>query len=90
MNEHSKIWSSQEAKAKFSELIRRAQVEGPQEITLHGKHVATLHPAGNGETAGRKKTGQALVDAMQACPYKIEYPLVVPGEPMAVSEPLDI
>lgn len=90
MNEHSKIWSSQEAKAKFSELIRRAQIEGPQEITLHGKHVATLYPAVSGETTRRKITGQALVDAMQACPYKVEYPLVVPGEPMTVNEPLDI
>jgi prevent-host-death family protein len=90
MNEHSKIWSSQEAKAKFSELLRRAQVEGPQEITLHGKHVATVVPAVMSPTVGQKLSGQLLIDAMQACPYIDEYPLVVPGEPMTINEPLDI
>ena len=90
MNEHSRIWSSQEAKAKFSELIRRTQTEGPQEITLHGKHVVTVYPAARDERPGREMTGQSLIDAMQACPYKDEYPLVVPGEPMTVNEPIDI
>ncbi len=90
MNEHSRIWSTQEAKAKFSELLRRAQVEGPQEITLHGKHVATVIPAVMSPTIGQKLTGQVLIDAMQACPYMDEYPLVVPGEPMKINEPLDI
>jgi len=30
-------WQLQEAKARFSELVRRAQTEGPQEVTLHGE-----------------------------------------------------
>jgi prevent-host-death family protein len=35
-------WQMQEAKAKISELVKRAQVDGPQEITMHGKPVAVL------------------------------------------------
>jgi prevent-host-death family protein len=35
-------WQVQEADAKMSELVKRAQVEGPQDITMHGKSVAVL------------------------------------------------
>lgn len=34
-------WQIQEAKAKMSEVIKRAQVQ-PQEITSHGKSVAVV------------------------------------------------
>ncbi|HUR43903.1 MAG TPA: type II toxin-antitoxin system prevent-host-death family antitoxin [Aestuariivirga sp.] len=90
MNEHSRVWSLQEAKARLSELVRLAQTDGPQKITLHGKHAVTVYPAAKEETVGRQITGQALIDAMQACPYKDEYPLVVPGEPMTINPPLDM
>ncbi len=35
-------WQMQEAKAKFSKVIKNAKREGPQEITLHGKPVAVV------------------------------------------------
>ncbi|MGE3780299.1 MAG: type II toxin-antitoxin system Phd/YefM family antitoxin, partial [Pirellulaceae bacterium] len=35
-------WQMQTAKARFSELVKRAAQEGPQEITLHGKSVAVV------------------------------------------------
>lgn len=35
-------WQIQEAKARFSEVVRGAEHEGPQEITLHGRSVAVL------------------------------------------------
>ena len=34
-------WQIQEAKARMSELIKRAQLQ-PQDITLHGKSVAVV------------------------------------------------
>jgi prevent-host-death family protein len=37
-----KKWQLQVAKAKFSEMIREASVDGPQEITLHGEPVAVI------------------------------------------------
>jgi prevent-host-death family protein len=37
-----KVWQLQEAKARFSELVRRAGSQGPQDITLHGRRVAVL------------------------------------------------
>ncbi len=35
-------WQVNEAKGRFSELIERAQTEGPQVITRHGKDRAIL------------------------------------------------
>ena len=35
-------WQLQDAKARFSQLVKSAQLEGPQEITVHGKSTAVL------------------------------------------------
>lgn len=35
-------WQLQEAKAKLSELVKRAETEGPQEITVHGEIKAVV------------------------------------------------
>ena len=35
-------WQLQEAKARFSELIRRASMEGPQAITVRGSDEAVV------------------------------------------------
>lgn len=37
-----RTWQMQEAKACLSELIKRAQTDGPQDITLHGLSVAVV------------------------------------------------
>ncbi|MEU1730741.1 type II toxin-antitoxin system Phd/YefM family antitoxin [Streptosporangium sp. NPDC020145] len=35
-------WQLQEAKQRFSEVIRRALSEGPQTVTRHGEEVAVV------------------------------------------------
>ena len=35
-------WQLQDAKAKFSEVVRSSEEEGPQEITVHGKPAAVV------------------------------------------------
>ena len=35
-------WQLQEAKAKLSQLIKRSEREGPQEITVHGQPKAVV------------------------------------------------
>jgi len=35
-------WQMQDAKARLSELVKRAEGEGPQDITLHGRSVAVV------------------------------------------------
>ena len=36
------VWQMQEAKARLSELVKCAESEGPQNITLHGQSVAVV------------------------------------------------
>jgi prevent-host-death family protein len=36
------VWQVHTAKARFSELLQRAESEGPQVITRHGKEAAVL------------------------------------------------
>jgi prevent-host-death family protein len=35
-------WQLQDAKNRFSELVRRANDEGPQTVTVHGRRAAVL------------------------------------------------
>ncbi|MER6949927.1 type II toxin-antitoxin system Phd/YefM family antitoxin [Nonomuraea sp. NPDC005983] len=36
------VWQLQEAKQRFSEVVRRAHDEGPQIVTRHGEDVAVV------------------------------------------------
>ena len=36
------IWQLQEAKQKFSQLVRRAMEEGPQTVTRHGEEAVIV------------------------------------------------
>lgn len=58
-------WQMQEAKARMSEVVKRAQ-DQPQEITLHGKSVAVVISR---ETFDRLSQSQgSLVDFMRRSP----------------------
>jgi prevent-host-death family protein len=36
------LWQVQEAKQRFSELLRAAKVNGPQVVTRHGEEIAVV------------------------------------------------
>jgi hypothetical protein len=36
-------WLLQDAKARFSELVRKVRSEGPQHVTVHGRDEAASH-----------------------------------------------
>lgn len=59
-------WQMQEAKAKLSELVKRAQTDGPQDITLHGESVAVVMSRESYERLISPPVN--LVDFMQASP----------------------
>ena len=40
--EHGMPWQVQEAKQRLSELLRKAELEGPQFVTRHGEEVAVV------------------------------------------------
>jgi prevent-host-death family protein len=70
MNEQARVWSLQDAKAKFSEVVRRARSEGPQTVTVHGRAAVVITNAeSEANAAGQGRTGVGLVKAMQLCPY---------------------
>ncbi len=71
-----RIWQMQEAKARLSEVVKDAEREGPQEITLHGRPVAVvLSRAQYDRLTG---TGESLVAFMRRSPLygeeEIEFP----------------
>ena len=35
-------WKLEEAKARFSELVRQARAEGPQRVTVHGRDAVVI------------------------------------------------
>lgn len=37
-----RTWQMQTAKARFSDVVRSAKTDGPQDITVHGKSVAVV------------------------------------------------
>lgn len=63
-------WLLQDAKARFSELVRRVRSEGPQHVTVHGRAEVVVISAEEFRRLKSDLTGQALVDAMQDSPYR--------------------
>lgn len=63
-------WLLQDAKARFSELIRRVHREGPQHVTVHGRDEVVVVSAEEFRRLKGERSGDALIAAMQASPYR--------------------
>ena len=63
-------WPLQDAKARFSELVRLAHSDGPQHVTLHGRDAVVVVDAAEFLRLQGQRTGQLLVDALQASPHR--------------------
>jgi prevent-host-death family protein len=63
-------WRLQDAKARFSELVRLAHTDGPQHVTLHGRDAVVVIDAGEFERLQGHRTGQLLIDALQTSPHR--------------------
>jgi prevent-host-death family protein len=61
-------WQIQTAKARFSELVKHAAQEGPQDITLHGHSVAVIVSRELFDRLSGNE--QSLVDFMRASPLQ--------------------
>jgi prevent-host-death family protein len=60
----------QDAKARFSELVRRARSDGPQRVTVHGRDEVVVISAEEFRRLKGDLTGAALIAAMQASPHR--------------------
>jgi prevent-host-death family protein len=63
-------WLLQDAKARFSELVRKVHSEGPQHVTVHGRDEVVVIAAEDFRRLQGKRSGQALIDAFRASPHQ--------------------
>jgi prevent-host-death family protein len=63
-------WLLQDAKARFSELVRRVRSEGPQHVTVHGRDEVVVISAEEFRRLKGDLTGEALIAAMRASPHR--------------------
>jgi len=69
INTQKEPWQLQTAKARFSELFRRARAEGPQYVTRQGKEAVVVVPAEEFERlTGRTRQPRSLVEFFAASP----------------------
>jgi prevent-host-death family protein len=61
-------WRLQDAKARFSEVVRQAQQRGPQRVTLHGKDAVVVVGADEFDRLQRPVSGRDIVTALAASP----------------------
>src|SRR5438128_12637144 len=63
-------WRLQDAKARFSELVRKVRSEGPQHVTVHGRDEVVVIAAEDFRRLKGSITGKALIEAVQASPHR--------------------
>ena len=63
-------WQLQEAKARFSEVVRRAKQDGPQHVTVHDREEVVVIGADDFRRLAGEPTGEALVDALRTSPHR--------------------
>jgi len=60
----------QDAKARFSELVRCAHSEGPQHVTVHGRDEVVVLAAEDYHRLKGDRSGQLLVDLLRGSPLR--------------------
>ena len=78
-------WHLHDAKAKFSELVRRVRSEGPQHVTVHGRDEVVVISAEDFRKMVPAKSGAALLAVLEARPLP-EIELVQDGFRLPVRE----
>ena len=75
-------WQLQEAKQRFSELVRRALEEGPQTVTRHGEEVVVVVPVEEFRrmSGGKPDFKEFLMSAPDLSVLDLERPREMPRE----------
>jgi prevent-host-death family protein len=63
-------WALQDAKARFSEVVRKAKTEGPQRITVHGREEVVVVSVEEYRRVKGQPSGQALVRLLHDSPLR--------------------
>jgi prevent-host-death family protein len=62
----SDVWKMQDAKARFSEVVRRAKAGGPQRVTLHGKAAVVVVDADRFDVKPKSTKTKTLAGFVEA------------------------
>jgi prevent-host-death family protein len=87
---NEQIWKLQDAKARFSELIRRARTGEKQRVTVHGRDAVVIVDPQRYEVTERSKEPRTLADFFRRS-RKYRLPVDVEFErpfPMQVRRPV--
>jgi prevent-host-death family protein len=79
-------WLLQDAKARFSELVRRVRSDGPQHVTVHGRDEVVVIAAEEFRRLQGDQTGKALVEALRASPHREMDLVIAPSVPLPVRD----
>lgn len=63
-------WMLQDAKARFSELVRRAHSEGPQHVTVHGRDEVVVMSAEEFHRLKGDRSARLFVELMRNSPLR--------------------
>ena len=80
-------WQLQEAKQRFSELVRRTLEEGPQVVTRHGEEVVVVVPADEFRRTNPKKPD--FKEYLMGAPEGIEH-IILERPPNDVPREVDL
>ena len=75
-------WRLQDAKARFSEVVRLARQAGPQRVTVRGRDAVVVVSSEEYDRLRHPETGAALVRAMadlRARDLDMEHPKIAPS-----------
>jgi prevent-host-death family protein len=62
----SDIWKLQDAKARFSEVVRRAKAGEPQRITVHGKEAVAVVDTARYDIVRKPEKPKTMRDFLEA------------------------
>lgn len=63
-------WVLQDAKARFSELVRRVHSDGPQHVTVDDGDEVVVISAKEFRRLQGNRTGRDLIEAIQSSPHR--------------------
>ena len=63
-------WALQDAKARVSEVVRKAKTEGPQKITVHGREEVVVVSVEEFRRVKGQPSGEALVKLLHDSPLR--------------------
>jgi antitoxin Phd len=72
-------WQLQEAKQKFSELVRRTLEEGPQVVTKHGEEVVVVVPVEEFRRMSKDGEKMDFKEFLMSAPEGLEH--IIPERP---------